>query len=101
MKCRLQFSLEILGPGRGSTDVYSSVFTKEKCANWVAFIADVTTDHVLVMKKLPPVEGTRRAELSFVAPEETGFHSLDLIIMSDSYLNADVQCHLCNLIVVP
>ncbi|KAL3084609.1 hypothetical protein niasHT_035608 [Heterodera trifolii] len=91
---KLRFTLKLHGPSRFHSDAFCPKYPKKRKAGWVLLMADTLSKQIWSVERVSPWEKTndnKYVRLSFTTPNEPGFHSLLICLMSDTYLGIDQQ----------
>uniref|UniRef100_A0A914I9P9 Activating signal cointegrator 1 complex subunit 3 n=2 Tax=Globodera TaxID=31242 RepID=A0A914I9P9_GLORO len=91
---KLRLTLRLHGPSRFQSDAFCPKYPKKRRAGWVLLMGDAMSKQIWSVERVPPWDRTtdnKFVRLSFSTPNEPGFHSLIILLMSDTYLGIDQQ----------
>ncbi|KAK6061588.1 Sec63 domain protein [Cooperia oncophora] len=88
---KLQFHLDLLGPGRFNTGAYLTQWSKEKTAGWIVILGEKDNDRMISLCHVSVAESDRAVRMDFVTPDKRGRCYLSVFIMSDCYLGIDQE----------
>ncbi|KAK5984229.1 SEC63 domain-containing protein [Trichostrongylus colubriformis] len=88
---KLQFHIEMLGPGRFNTEAYLTQWSKEKTAGWIVILGEKDNDRMISLSHVSTVQNDRTVRMDFITPDKRGRCYLSVFIMSDCYLGIDQE----------
>ncbi|KAE9553444.1 hypothetical protein FO519_003357 [Halicephalobus sp. NKZ332] len=91
IKYKLKVKIQMLGPNKTNTQVYSQRFNKEKTAGWIILIGNKKENSILGFKKVSPIVDSKEVRISFTSPAMPGNYTLTVFILSDSFLGIDQE----------